>query len=132
LEVSSGATIQFAALPDKLGDWQDSGVHALLVDGAAEFTVEIALMPRLRAVSTRDPIPDNDSNLNASSFHHGIGWTGAWTKSTRHSKAWDERLQVRWFRKHWRQAAVGLLKEELIAVWCSVHTNVVPGSLDRL
>jgi hypothetical protein len=39
LEVSSGATIQFAALPDKLGDWQ--GLQASRTGRrAAEFTME--------------------------------------------------------------------------------------------
>jgi predicted phage terminase large subunit-like protein len=46
----NGATIQFAAIPDNLGDWQGLQSTNILVDEAAEFTQEeiLFLMSRLR------------------------------------------------------------------------------------
>lgn len=47
----NGATIQFAAIPDKLADWQGLQASHILVDEGAEFTQEeiLFLMSRLRS-----------------------------------------------------------------------------------
>lgn len=68
----NGATIQFAALPDKLSDWQGLQASHILVDEAAEFTMEeiLFLMSRLRAVKYKGHLsltmtcnPDSSSFL---------------------------------------------------------------------
>lgn len=49
----NGATIQFAAIPDNLGEWQGLQATNILVDEAAEFTQEeiLFLMSRLRSAT---------------------------------------------------------------------------------
>jgi predicted phage terminase large subunit-like protein len=68
----NGATIQFAALPDKLSDWQGLQASHILVDEAAEFTQEeiLFLMSRLRSASYKGHLgliatcnPDRNSFL---------------------------------------------------------------------
>lgn len=50
-EFKNGATIQFAALPDDISEWQGSQLSHILVDESAEFTQEeiLFLLSRLRA-----------------------------------------------------------------------------------
>jgi predicted phage terminase large subunit-like protein len=50
-EFPNGATIQFAALPDDISEWQGSQLTHILVDEAAEFTEEeiLFLISRLRS-----------------------------------------------------------------------------------
>lgn len=71
-EFPNGATIQFAALPDDLSEWQGLQASHILVDEAAEFTQEeiLFLMSRLRSAEYKGHLnitmtcnPSNESFL---------------------------------------------------------------------
>lgn len=70
----NGATIQFAAIPDNLGEWQGLAATHILVDEAASFTQEqiLFLMSRLRSAKYKGHMnltmtcnPDRNSFLYA-------------------------------------------------------------------
>lgn len=118
----NGATIQFAAIPDKLSDWQGLQASHILVDEAAEFTMEeiLFLMSRLRAVKYKGHLSlTMTCNPDASSFlKEWVDWcldkeTGVPLPGTED--------KVRWFvniggKLHW-----AFSRQELVAQFGEVY-----------
>lgn len=74
----NGATIQFAAIPDKLSEWQGLQASHILIDEAAEFTENeiLFLLSRLRSAKYKGHLNITATcNPDASSFLASwVGW----------------------------------------------------------